>query len=145
MRVEPVGFTSGRFITSDVNVVYTAFDDAGNMAECVVKLRIPDTIAPVMKCPDSYSLSAYEPKMRAVFNRTTVPMVIQDVSNITEVTFNPPEALLEPGDFVEVEVTATDALGNRNQCKFQVAYMHRLVWDTEDNDWYSTGPTSPHR
>ncbi|VDL68151.1 unnamed protein product, partial [Nippostrongylus brasiliensis] len=82
MRVEPVGFTSGRFITSDVNVVYTAFDDAGNMAECVVKLRIPDTIAPVMKCPDSYSLSAYEPKMRAVFNRTTVPMVIQDVSNI---------------------------------------------------------------
>ncbi|KAK6055635.1 hypothetical protein COOONC_06861, partial [Cooperia oncophora] len=37
--------------------------------------------------------------------------------------FNPPEAVLEPGDFVEVEVTATDALGNRNQCKFQVAYM----------------------
>lgn len=41
MRVEPVGFTSGRLITSDIDVVYTAFDDAGNTAECVVKLRIP--------------------------------------------------------------------------------------------------------
>nr|CDJ95186.1 C-type lectin and Low density lipoprotein-receptor and CUB and Sushi SCR CCP and EGF calcium-binding and Coagulation factor 5 8 type and Hyalin and GCC2 GCC3 and EGF domain containing protein [Haemonchus contortus] len=122
-RVEPTGFTSGRLITSDIDVVYTAFDDAGNSAECVVKLRIPDTIPPVMKCPDSYSLAAFEPKMRAVFNITTVPMVIQDISNITEVVFNPAEAVLEPGDFVEVEVTATDALANRNQCKFQVAYM----------------------
>ncbi|XGW30547.1 hypothetical protein V3C99_009476 [Haemonchus contortus] len=122
-RVEPPGFTSGRLITSDIDVVYTAFDDAGNSAECVVKLRIPDTIPPVMKCPDSYSLAAFEPKMRAVFNITTVPMVIQDISNITEVVFNPAEAVLEPGDFVEVEVTATDALANRNQCKFQVAYM----------------------
>ncbi|CAJ0600817.1 unnamed protein product [Cylicocyclus nassatus] len=123
MRVEPAGFTPGRLITSDVDVVYTAFDDAGNTAECIVKLKIPDTLPPVLKCPDSYALSAYEPKMRVVFNLTTVPMVIQDVSNITEVTFNPSEANLESGDYVEVEVTATDALGNRNQCKFQVAYM----------------------
>ncbi|EPB80398.1 hypothetical protein ANCCEY_00495 [Ancylostoma ceylanicum] len=123
MRVEPAGFTSGRLITSDIDVVYTAFDDAGNTAECIVKLRIPDTLPPVMKCPDSYALAAYEPEMRAVFNLTTVPMVIQDVSNITEVVFNPSEAMLEPGDFVEIEVTATDALANRNQCKFQVAYM----------------------
>ncbi|PIO67379.1 EGF-like domain protein [Teladorsagia circumcincta] len=143
VRVEPVGFTSGRLITSDIDVVYTAFDDAGNTAECVVKLRIPDTIPPVMKCPDSYSLSAFEPKMRAVFNMTTVPMVIQDVSNITEVIFNPSEALLEPGDFVEVEVTATDALANRNQCKFQVAYMPREPARYELNVAISYPSTSP--
>lgn len=124
VKVEPVGFSSGRLITSDVDVIYTAFDDAGNTAQCVVKLRIPDTIPPVMKCPDSYELSAFESKMKVIFNLTTVPMVIQDVSNITEVIFNPAEAVLEPGEFVEVEVTATDALANRNQCKFQVAYIY---------------------
>ncbi|VDM57878.1 unnamed protein product, partial [Angiostrongylus costaricensis] len=124
VKVEPVGFSSGRLITSDVDVIYTAFDDAGNTAQCVVKLRLPDTIPPVMKCPDSYELSAFEPKMNVIFNLTSVPMVIQDVSNITEVIFNPAEAVLEPGEFVEVEVTATDALANRNQCKFQVAYIY---------------------
>ncbi|PIO61201.1 sushi domain protein, partial [Teladorsagia circumcincta] len=45
VRVEPVGFTSGRLITSDIDVVYTAFDDAGNTAECVVKLRIPESLS----------------------------------------------------------------------------------------------------
>ncbi|KJH47373.1 sushi domain protein [Dictyocaulus viviparus] len=125
VRIEPAGFSSGRLITSDIDVMYTAFDDAGNIAECVVKLRIPDTIPPVMKCPDSYTLSAFEPRLKVVFNLTTVPMVIQDVSNITEVVFNPSEAVLELGDFVEVDVTATDALANRNQCRFQVAYMRK--------------------
>lgn len=55
------------------------------------------------------------------FDISTVFKVVRNF----QVIFNPPEALLESGDFVEVEVTATDALANRNQCKFQVAYMRK--------------------
>ncbi|GMS82602.1 hypothetical protein PENTCL1PPCAC_4777, partial [Pristionchus entomophagus] len=41
VRVEPEHFAHPRIITADTDVVYTAFDDTGNSAECVVRLRIP--------------------------------------------------------------------------------------------------------
>ncbi|CAI4229546.1 unnamed protein product [Auanema sp. JU1783] len=124
MRLEPVDFHPGKPIFVNTDVVYTAFDDAGNLADCVIKLRIPDTIPPVLKCPDSYSIPAKEPQIVLNFNQSTVPMVIQDVSNITEVIFSPATSKLRVGEYVDVEVTATDAFSNRNKCRFQVSYMH---------------------
>lgn len=84
-RVEPTGYEPGRPVTADTDIVYTAFDEAGNTADCTVKLRIPDTLPPVMKCPDSYALAARVPQMTVVFNASTVPMVVQDISNISQV------------------------------------------------------------
>ncbi|VDD92750.1 unnamed protein product, partial [Enterobius vermicularis] len=123
IRVTPEDFEPPQIITKDINIVYTAFDDAGNSAECVVQLRIPDTQPPVMKCPDSYIIPAVEGQEEELvyFNDSSVQMVIQDISNISEVVFTPTEALLTLGSHVTVEVTATDSVLNRNKCKFQVS------------------------
>jgi hypothetical protein len=43
-RVTPEGFKPPQFITSDMDIVYTAFDVAGNTAECTVKIRIPGNL-----------------------------------------------------------------------------------------------------
>jgi hypothetical protein len=70
-----------------MDVLYTAFDGAGNWAQCLVQIRIPDTKPPVMKCPDSFSIDRNTPteQVHVVFNKTTMPIAVQDVSNITEV------------------------------------------------------------
>ena len=123
MKVEPTNFVPPRPITNDMDVVYTAFDEAGNSANCIVKLRIPDTSPPVMKCPDSYSIPALEGELeRSVyFNESSVELAVQDMSNITEITFTPSEAVLKVGGYVTVEASATDEHSNRNKCKFQVS------------------------
>lgn len=41
MRVEPRNFQPPHFITKDLDVVYTAYDIAGNTAKCVIQLRLP--------------------------------------------------------------------------------------------------------
>ncbi|CAJ0918219.1 unnamed protein product, partial [Mesorhabditis belari] len=128
VRVEPQEFEPPRVITADLDVLYTAFDEAGNTAECLVQIRIPDTLPPVMKCPDSYALWASEGmnSTEIIFNEMSVPMVIQDISNITAVTFVPEKATIKLGEYVTVEVTAIDALENSNKCSFQVAYMPEI-------------------
>ncbi|KAK0398751.1 hypothetical protein QR680_002734 [Steinernema hermaphroditum] len=123
MRVKPDNFEPPQLISSDTDVIYTVFDEAGNSAECVVQLRIPDTQPPVMKCPDSYSIYTRdnESEQTVYFNESSVQMVIKDMSNISEVVFEPSEAKLKIGDFVTVEVSASDEHSNRNKCKFQVS------------------------
>ncbi|KAL3983031.1 EGF-like domain family protein [Acanthocheilonema viteae] len=123
IRVTPDGFEPPKMISHDMDIVYVAFDDAGNTAKCTVQLRIPDTQPPVMKCPDSYIVPANDGEFEKLitFNESTVQMVIQDTSNITDVTFEPSEALLTLSSHVTVEVTATDSASNRNKCKFQVS------------------------
>lgn len=39
--MEPPGFEPPRIVTADLDVLYTAFDEAGNTAECLVQIRIP--------------------------------------------------------------------------------------------------------
>uniref|UniRef100_A0A8R1HYY8 Sushi, von Willebrand factor type A, EGF and pentraxin domain-containing protein 1 n=1 Tax=Caenorhabditis japonica TaxID=281687 RepID=A0A8R1HYY8_CAEJA len=121
-QVEPVGMRSGLMITSDMDITYTAYDDAGNTAVCVLRIRIPDTQPPVMKCPDSYTIPVGNSTKHVVFDMSTVDLVLHDTSNVSDITFTPSEATLKIGDFVEVTVKAKDENGNRNSCKFQVAY-----------------------
>uniref|UniRef100_A0A7E4V9J7 Sushi, von Willebrand factor type A, EGF and pentraxin domain-containing protein 1 n=1 Tax=Panagrellus redivivus TaxID=6233 RepID=A0A7E4V9J7_PANRE len=125
IRVQPANFIPPRPITSDMDVVYTAFDEAGNSAECIVRIRIPDTQPPVLKCPDSYALSAEqgESERTVFFNETSVELAVQDMSNITEITFEPALSTIKLGGYVTVEATATDEHSNRNKCKFQVSLM----------------------
>lgn len=81
-----------------------------------------------MKCPDSYIIPAKEGQFETFiyFNESTVPLVIQDMSNITDVTFKPSETVLTLGSHVTVEVTATDSASNRNKCKFQISLQGGL-------------------
>lgn len=41
VRVNPENFEPPYPINQNQNIVYTAFDEAGNSAECIVRLRIP--------------------------------------------------------------------------------------------------------
>ncbi|CAD6196234.1 unnamed protein product [Caenorhabditis auriculariae] len=123
VRVEPTGMRSGLLLNSDTDVVYTAFDSTGNTAVCSMSIRIPDTQPPVMKCPESSSIPAKESSTHLVFDQSTVALVVQDASKITNVTFSPREAILRVGEFVEVEVSAEDEHANRNTCRFQIAYV----------------------
>ncbi|CAB3409318.1 unnamed protein product [Caenorhabditis bovis] len=121
-QVEPMGMSSGLMVTTDMDVTYTAFDSAGNTAICVVRIRIPDTQPPVMKCPDSYTIPVGNSSTHVVFDVSTVDLVVHDTSNISEIVFTPSEADLKIGEYVEVSATAKDEYGNKNMCKFQVAY-----------------------
>ncbi|CAL2041939.1 unnamed protein product [Caenorhabditis brenneri] len=121
-QIEPLGMRSGLMITSDMDITYTAYDLAGNTAVCTLKIRIPDTQPPVMKCPDSYTIPVGNSTKHVIFDMTTVDLVLHDTSNVSEVTFTPSEATLKIGEFVEVTAQAEDENGNRNSCKFQVAY-----------------------
>lgn len=87
MRVDPKSFQPPHFITKDTDIVYTAYDVAGNTAKCVVQLRLPgstveirtlhtftlsylisaninflrvteDTQGPAVTCPKSWSVEA---------------------------------------------------------------------------------------
>ncbi len=90
VRIEPEGFQPPRFITREMAVKYTAYDEAGNSVSCTVELRLPDTQAPVMKCPDSYVVYTEDEvtEMRLAFNESSVAVIVHDLSNITEVNLH---------------------------------------------------------
>lgn len=79
-----------------------------------------------MKCPESYSLWADEgeTERHVHFNESTVQqLLVQDMSPVVELRFEPADSVLRVGQHVTVDVSATDAHLNRNKCKFQVAFM----------------------
>lgn len=80
-----------------------------------------------MKCPDSYTIPAGENETQRLvfFNESTVKLVVQDMSNITSIVFDPPQIALRLNSHVTVEVIASDAYSNRNKCKFQVALARK--------------------
>lgn len=85
-----------------------------------------------MKCPESYSMWADENEFerKVYFNTSTIGqhLIVHDMSNITEIRFDPPQYVLKLGTHVTVEVTATDAQLNSNTCKFQVALMRKILY-----------------
>uniref|UniRef100_A0A0N4ZHL5 Fibropellin-1 n=1 Tax=Parastrongyloides trichosuri TaxID=131310 RepID=A0A0N4ZHL5_PARTI len=125
IKVDPEGFEPGKMIRQNTDVKYTAYDFAGNYAVCIIKLRIPDKQPPVVKCPESYSLSAYsdENSRMLYFNESSVRMIIQDVSDIKNIKFEPPQYDLELGKHIQVKVTVEDIYNNANDCQFQVALL----------------------
>lgn len=98
-------------VSQDMDVVYQAFDEAGNMAECVVRLRIPDTVPPILKCPDSHALWAAENQTEQLvkFNESSVRLAVQDMSPIALTSFDPPEALVR----LHQHVTVRPVIGGR--------------------------------
>lgn len=85
-----------------------------------------------MKCPESYSMWADENELerKVYFNTKTIGqhLTVHDMSNITEIFFDPPEYVIKLGTHVTVEVIASDAHLNRNTCKFQVALMRKTFF-----------------
>uniref|UniRef100_A0A914MRZ1 Uncharacterized protein n=1 Tax=Meloidogyne incognita TaxID=6306 RepID=A0A914MRZ1_MELIC len=125
MLTKPEDFHPPYPVSQDTDIIYQAFDDAGNMAECPVRLRIPDTVPPILKCPDSYAIWAQEnqTELHMHFNESSVRLVVQDQSPITQISYDPPEARINLDSHVTVEASVLDAHSNRNKCKFQVALL----------------------
>uniref|UniRef100_A0A5S6QUS0 Fibropellin-1 n=1 Tax=Trichuris muris TaxID=70415 RepID=A0A5S6QUS0_TRIMR len=122
VKVEPPNVEPPYFIMKDTNVTYTAYDEAGNWNQCVVRLLMPDTQAPKLICPDSYVVEM-EPdasQVNLVFNRSTINLIINDTSEIVQLDIEPKEALLGLHKHTTVKVTAVDAFGNQETCRFQV-------------------------
>lgn len=69
-----------------------------------------------------------ETERLVTFNESTVALVIQDMSNITELTFEPNEFVLKVNSHVTVAVTVTDAQSNKNKCKFQIAFSRKFLF-----------------
>uniref|UniRef100_A0AC35U7X4 Sushi, von Willebrand factor type A, EGF and pentraxin domain-containing protein 1 n=1 Tax=Rhabditophanes sp. KR3021 TaxID=114890 RepID=A0AC35U7X4_9BILA len=125
IKVDPEGFEPGKMIRQNTDIRYTAYDFAGNSADCIVKLRIPDKQPPVLKCPESYFIPAEEnePSRGVYFNETTVRLIVQDVSDIKSIVFDPPYANVLYGKHVHVKVKVLDIFNNQNDCQFQVALL----------------------
>ncbi|KAI6239571.1 Sushi, von Willebrand factor type A, EGF and pentraxin domain-containing protein 1 [Aphelenchoides fujianensis] len=126
IRVEPKDFKPPHPIHEALDVRYTAFDNAGNTAECVVQLRVPGHAAARNEVSQIHTpLHAHvnETERRVVFNESSINLVVHDASNITELRIRPAEATIRLHSHVEVEVSATDVHSNQNSCKFQVALM----------------------
>uniref|UniRef100_A0AAF5DN89 Sushi, von Willebrand factor type A, EGF and pentraxin domain-containing protein 1 n=1 Tax=Strongyloides stercoralis TaxID=6248 RepID=A0AAF5DN89_STRER len=125
IKVEPEGFEPGKMIKQNMDVTYTAYDYSGNYNKCVVKLRIPDKQPPVVKCPESYLLSAHHDEISRMlyFNESSVRLIIQDISEIKSVTFNPTHYELQLMKHVQVKVTVEDIYNNINDCQFQIALL----------------------
>uniref|UniRef100_A0A914GWY3 Uncharacterized protein n=1 Tax=Globodera rostochiensis TaxID=31243 RepID=A0A914GWY3_GLORO len=128
MRTKPEDFQPPYPISQDTDVLYQAFDEAGNYAECVIRLRIPDTVPPIVKCPESYALWAGEnqTEQHVVFNESSIRLAIQDMSPIKQTTFEPAEATIRLHKHLTVEVSVTDAHSNHNKCRFQVVLLPEL-------------------
>ncbi|KAL3108455.1 hypothetical protein niasHT_015377 [Heterodera trifolii] len=127
-RTKPEDFQPPYPISQDTDVLYQAFDEAGNVAECVVRLRIPDTMPPIVKCPESHAIWAAEnqTEQHVMFNETNVKLAVQDMSTIKQTTFEPAEAVIQLYQHVTVEVSVTDAHSNQNKCRFQVVLLPEL-------------------
>ncbi|KAL7070530.1 hypothetical protein ACQ4LE_010422, partial [Meloidogyne hapla] len=125
MLTKPEDFHPPYPVSQDTDIIYQAFDDAGNMAECAVRLRIPDTVPPILKCPDSYAVWAQEnqTELHMQFNESSVKLVVQDQSPITQISYEPSEARIKLDSHVTVEASVLDAHSNRNKCKFQIALL----------------------
>uniref|UniRef100_A0A0N5BUC2 Cubilin n=1 Tax=Strongyloides papillosus TaxID=174720 RepID=A0A0N5BUC2_STREA len=125
IKVEPEGFEPGKMIKQNMDIVYTAYDYSGNYGKCIVKLRIPDKQPPVVKCPESFSLSVNNNELSRIlyFNESSVRMIIQDISEIKSITFDPPKYELQVMKHVQVKVTVEDVYDNVNDCQFQIALL----------------------
>ncbi|KFD52311.1 hypothetical protein M513_06874, partial [Trichuris suis] len=122
VKVEPPNVQPPYFVTTDTNITYTAFDEAGNWNQCTVRLLLPDTQPPKLTCPDSYVVEM-EPDasfVNLIFNRSTVNLIVNDTSKIVQLAIEPTEATLTLHKHTTVKVTAVDAFGNEATCRFQV-------------------------
>ncbi|KRX15830.1 Fibropellin-1 [Trichinella nelsoni] len=122
IKTEPPEMQNFHVLTKDTNVTYTAFDAAGNWAQCSIELKVPDNRPPVLVCPESYIVEVPKdvPGMQMIFNRSSVDLMIDDASDTVKLTFSPGEIYLKLKQHVTVKVTAEDDFGNEASCRFQV-------------------------
>ena len=68
------------------------------------KIHILDTVPPILKCPDSYAIWAQEnqTELHMHFNESSVRLVVQDQSPITQISYDPPEARINLDSHVTV-------------------------------------------
>jgi hypothetical protein len=94
-------------------VVFTATDDAGNTASCMMAVTVTDTTPPVMTCPD-YTMLVGDADCMAMFNDMATAMDNCD-PDVT-VTSDPPLPATFNYGMHTITFTATDDAGNTAMC-----------------------------
>ncbi|WP_323379175.1 HYR domain-containing protein [Pyxidicoccus xibeiensis] len=105
------------FALGATEVRATATDGAGNVATCRFTVTVRDTVAPALECLPAQSAVAESEAGVAV---TWPEVQATDAVSTPTVTYAPERGSVFTPGTTEVEVTATDASGNRRTCTFEV-------------------------
>ncbi len=114
------------FPLGSTQVLVTATDESGNSSRCAFSVKVRDTQAPALTCPEEQR--AWRTNRRGTVVESLPPVRAADGVSTPVVTYSPP-----PGQFplgtTPVVVTATDAAGNKSRCTFNVK-VSRQYGDT---------------
>ncbi|XP_038072761.1 uncharacterized protein LOC119741140 isoform X2 [Patiria miniata] len=113
-----------QFPIGDTTITYTAYDSAGQSAECVFVITVQDRGDPVIiGCPSDQTVWVLSTTDVAAVYWT--PPTANDTSNFTLTSTKDPGDTFESGS-TRVTYTATDSFGNMDTCSFSVIVQETL-------------------
>src|SRR5262249_55903408 len=98
-------------------VTVTATDESGNSSQCTFTVKVRDSQAPKLTCPED------QKSWRTTRYGATVeypPAMASDTVSVPALSYNPPSGSEFRVGVTPVVVTATDASGNTSRCSFTV-------------------------
>ncbi|MFL5355617.1 ELWxxDGT repeat protein [Archangium sp.] len=116
--------TGDTFGLGSSQVTVTATDESGNSAECTFSVKVRDSKAPQLSCPEdqkSWRTTRYGA------NVEYPPAMASDSVSVPALAYNPPSGSDFPVGITPVIVTATDAAGNSSRCSFHVAVSRQYA------------------
>ena len=110
------------FPKGDTVVVCRATDQSGNFAECTFTVRVDDTTAPGIACPQDIRTGCdpTDPAAGGAVVKYSLPVATDACDADPSVVCEPASGTVFALRTTEVVCTATDACGNRSECRFTV-------------------------
>jgi ELWxxDGT repeat protein len=109
--------SGGNFPLGPTQVTVTATDESGNSAQCTFSVKVRDTKAPLVTCPqdqEAWRTSRFGAPVEYAMATAT------DTVSTATLTYNPPSGSKFKVGITPVVVTATDVSGNSSRCTFDV-------------------------
>jgi len=129
---------SDTYPVGSTTVVFTAMDDAGNMATCSIDVTIEDDEDPMITCPSDLTQPADAGECDAAIT-FAAPTFSDNCSATVENDFNNTSDASDtyPLGTTTVMLTATDASGNTATCSFDVTVRD------DESPVFANCPTAP--
>lgn len=105
-------------------VLVTATDESGNSSYCTFTVKVRDTKAPLLTCPEdqkSWRTTRYGAAVEYP------PATASDTVSVPALSYSHPSGGDFPVGVTPVLVTATDAAGNSSRCSFNVAVSRQYA------------------
>ena len=117
------------FDLGNSTVTWTATDDSGNTATCVVIITVEDDVDPTFVCPADMTVSGCEGIVPNLISGLTGLDNCSDAANVS-FTQSPPAGTLfgpSPGATIDITITATDEAGNESSCITVLTVVDNLM------------------